>query len=174
MNALAQHRPAMATVLDWEHPEQLSEVLSWAEEASQHVTESVVLIPKVPGMVPQLPREINGKRVVLAYSVPTSYGASPLMLWEFAGWPVHLLGGSPHRQREVWDYLHGIADVVSLDGNMTHQQAHKCRTWVRQRQAKGHWVQLRDLGDARTEGANLECFRCSLLEIARLWESTPF
>ena len=34
MTELAEHRPVMATVLDWEQMEQRDEVLSWAEEAA--------------------------------------------------------------------------------------------------------------------------------------------
>jgi hypothetical protein len=173
MKALALHRPAMATVLDWEEPSQLSEVLSWAEEAAMHVTESVLLIPKVPGHVSDLPRSIGGKRVVIGYSVPTGYGASPLFLSELAGWPVHLLGGMPHRQLEIYGYLRGISEVVSVDGNSAHQQAHKCRFWSRKAGKKGHWIQLSEAGDTRAEGANLECFRRSLEEISGAWGNRP-
>lgn len=169
MAALAMHNPLMATVLDWEQEEQLPTVLSWAEEAAQHVRESVLIIPKVSGLVPLLPRSIGGKRVVLAYSVPTNYGGSPLHLLEFAGWPVHLLGGSPQKQIELWRYLHCISEVVSADGNMAHQQAHRCRVWRHRRSGKGHWHQLNSLGDCRTDGANLEAFRLSLSAIRRAW-----
>ncbi len=169
MRALATHRPAVATVLDWERPEQLPEVMSWAEEAAQHVRESVLLVAKVPGAVGLLPRTVGGKRLVLAYSVPTSYGASPLGLWELAGWPVHLLGGSPQRQLTLWSYLKGICDVVSADGNMAHQQAHRCRFWSPVATRKGRWVQLSETGDDRTEGANLEAFRRSLVAIRAAW-----
>jgi hypothetical protein len=166
MLALARHRPAVATVLDWEEEEQLLEVLSWAEEAAGHVREAVVLIPKVPGGVPCLPRIIRGKRVVLGYSVPTSYGGSPLGLWEFRGWPVHLLGGSPQRQLEIAGYL----DVVSADGSMAQQQACRCRCWRRRPGPKGHWEQLSAAGDGRTENAHREAFRRSLDAIREAWD----
>lgn len=157
----------MATVLDWEEPEQLPEVLSWAEEAAQHVRESVVIIPKVPGLVGQIPEQVGGKRVVLGYSVPTSYGASPLGLWEFRGRPVHLLGGSPQRQMDIRRYLR--AEVVSVDGNMSGQQARKGRFWSQQKTAKGHWNQLSSTGDCRTEGAHHEAFRRSMVAIREVW-----
>lgn len=170
MQALDRHRPAMATVLDWEREEQLPEVLAWAEEASQYV-ESILIVPKVPGLVGRIPRAVNGKRIVLAYSVPTSYGASPLGLWEYAGWPVHLLGGSPQRQMDAWRYLRGICDVGSVDGNMPAQQARKGRVWSAQPWGPDslRWVQLRDLGDDRKENVPLECFRRSLVEIRDAW-----
>lgn len=164
MAALAEHRPEVATVLDWERPEQGDEVLAWAEEAARHVR-TVVVIPKVPGTVPDIPGRVGGAEVVLGYSVPTAYGATPVPLWEFGRRPVHLLGGSPQRQLELAGYL----NVVSADGNMAHQQAHRCRFWSRARTRKGRWVQLRDAGDVREVGANLEAFRRSMLAIRDAW-----
>ena len=162
--ALARHRPAIATVLDWEQEDQLDEVLSWAVEAARYVGR-VVIIPKIPGRLSCIPERIGGAEVVLGYSVPTSYGASPVPLWEFGRRPVHLLGGSPHRQREIAGYL----NVVSLDGSMAAQQARKGRTWCRRRGPKGHWHQLADLGDDRTEEVYLEAFRRSLDAIRQIW-----
>lgn len=105
MQVLAQWKPRMATVLDWEREEQLDEVLSWAEEAAQYVTETVILIPKVHSGIARLPRMIGGKEVRLGYSVPTKYGATQVMAWEFSGWPVHLLGGAPHIQHQIGAYI---------------------------------------------------------------------
>ena len=170
MRALERHRPAMATVLDLERPDQLSEVLSWAEEAAAHVTRAVVVIPKVPGIVADLPREVGGKPVVLGYSVPTRYGGTPCPIWEFRDWPVHLLGGSPQAQLRLAGYL---PRLVSADGNMAHQQAHRCRFWApRHRDYDDRWVPLSKAGDNRREGANLECFRRSLAAIREAWLST--
>lgn len=113
MTALAKHQPRMATVLDLETHEQLGEVLGWAEEAAQHVTETVIIIPKAFGIIGDLPRTIGGRQVRLGYSVPTRYGGTELPVWEFAGWPVHLLGGSPHAQMNIANYM----DVRSVDCN---------------------------------------------------------
>jgi hypothetical protein len=97
MDALRFHGPHMATVLDWEFPEQLPDVLGWAEEAAEHV-DVVVVIPKVIGGVKQIPEKIGGKRVRLGYSVPSSYGSTRVPLTEFLGRPIHILGGSPQVQ----------------------------------------------------------------------------
>jgi uncharacterized protein DUF6610 len=167
MACLAQHRPALATVLDWEHPEQLPEVLSWAEEAAQHVRDAVLVIPKVPGAVARIPRRIGGKDVWLAYSVPTRHGASPLFLSELAGWPLHLLGGSPQAQRECWRYLRGIADVRSMDGNMTKKMAtSRCLYWTEQKSQHGHW---QPINRAVEHDAPDECVRRSLANIMGWW-----
>lgn len=129
MAALAAHRPTMATVLDWERPDQLAEVLSWAEEAAPFV-ERILIIPKVMGGIDQLPRQISGKPVVLGYSVPTAFGGTELPIWEFAGWPVHLLGGSPQAQMHTWAHLCGVAEVMSADGNYAQKMAVRyCQFW---------------------------------------------
>ena len=164
MRALREHRPHMATVLDWEHPEQLAEVLDWAQEAAQWVRQ-VVVIPKVSGQMYLIPERVGGAEVLLAYSVPTKYGGSPVCLWEFGRRPVHLLGGSPQRQMELATYL----NVVSADGNMAHQQAHRCRFWSREKGSHGHWVQLSEVGDHTKEGANLAAFKRSLRNIQEAW-----
>ena len=166
MALLAQHRPALATVLDWESPEQLPEVLSWAAEASHHVSEAVLVVAKVPGGIGDIPHSINGREVRIGYSIPTSHGGAPLGLWEFAGRTIHLLGGSPQRQREVYSYLRGIADVRSLDGNMAKKMAtSRCCYWIARRGRKGHWQALSGHNGNGVE----EALRRSLENIFLAW-----
>ena len=126
MAALAEHRPVMATVLDWEYDEQLPEILNWAEEAAQYV-KLIIVIPKVMDGIPRIPHRVGGRNVVLGYSVPTRYAGTEIPIWSFSGWPVHLLGGSPHKQMEIYAYLRLIADVVSVDVvtlNLSHPRRH--------------------------------------------------
>jgi hypothetical protein len=173
MLALAQHRPRMATVLDLEREEQRDDVLSWAEEASAYC-ERVLIIPKYSGAIDTLPRRINGADVVLAFSVPTKYGGTQVPLWEFAGWPVHLLGGSPHAQMHYAAQLNSIADVVSADGNMSNKMAHRCMFWnAKPGGAKqGRWWLLGDIGLAAFgEGSNQEAFRRSCINIREAWNT---
>jgi hypothetical protein len=166
MTALAHHRPALATVLDLESPEQLPEVLAWAEEAAAHV-EQVLIIPKYSGAVDSLPRQIGGAAVVLAYSVPTKFGGTEVPIWEFVGWPVHLLGGSPHRQMTLTRYL----NVTSADGNMSNKMAHRGRFWSQEKGPKGHWRQLREIGIDLPTDNNLEAFRRSCKNIMKAWRN---
>jgi len=176
MEALERYRPTMATVLDWESEERLAEVLDWAEEAAQYV-ERVVLIPKVPYGVPKIPRRIAGRDIILGYSVPTKYGSTPLPLWSFAGWPVHLLGGSPRRQIECWSYLINIADIVSADMNYHMKMAtHACQFWVPGNAyyaQNRYWPTIREADGKRWEGgdAPYEAFRRSCENIIAAWES---
>jgi hypothetical protein len=170
MTAVAEHRPHMATVLDWEREEHLPEVLSWAEEIAQWV-EVVVMIPKVVGGVERLPRMIGGKPVRLGYSVPTRYAGTELPVWAFADWPVHLLGGSPHAQMKLAHYM----DVHSVDGNMMQKMATRwCMSWVpgnAKRYANNRWwPTLKEADGKRWDGDGpYEAFRRSCENIMRAW-----
>lgn len=143
MNALANYRPQMATVIDLESWEQLPDVISWAEEAAQYV-EIVIIIPKRTGIIPALPKAIAGKEVRLGYSVPSRYGGTEVPVWEFAGWPVHLLGGSPHRQMAIMPYM----DVRSMDGNYAQRIAVKLASFWMPGNARWasnrYWPSLRE------------------------------
>lgn len=165
--AVAAHRPEVCTVLDWEEESQLPEVLAWAEAVAPHVGR-VVVIPKVPGEVHRVPAAVGGRPVVLGYSVPTRYGGTACGIWEFAGRPVHLLGGSPQEQLRLSKYLR----VESADGNMPAQQARRGRFWSRRKGPKGHWWQLRDGGDDRAVGVPAACFARSLEAIREAWGVT--
>jgi len=171
MAELAKHKPTMATVLDWERMEQLDEVLSWAEEAAQHV-ERVLIIPKVFSGIEKLPRRIGGADIILAYSVPTRYGGTFVPVWEFGDWPVHLLGGSPHKQMELCYYL----NVVSVDGNMHQMMAVRfCQFWTpgTARYASNRWwPTLREANGGEKwigDDAPYEAFTRSCSNIAAAW-----
>jgi len=155
MAALAQYKPHMATVLDLERDEQLPEVLAWAEDAAQHV-EVVIIIPKAYGIIDHLPRTIGGAEVRLGYSVPTKYAGTQLPVWEFGGWPVHLLGGTPQAQMRLSHYLH----VQSADGS-AHQRAAMFGTlW------DGRWQVTRD----ESEDFMYRTFAASCRNIVNAWK----
>lgn len=130
MSTLAERKPHMATVLDLERDEQLPEVLDWAQEAVAHV-QVVVIIPKAQGIIAHLPRTIDGKEVRLGYSVPTRFAGTEVPVWEFQGWPVHLLGGSPSAQLRLAHYL----NVQSADGNAIAKAARYGAAW-----RGGEWI----------------------------------
>jgi len=167
MAALAQHRPTLATVLDWEQYEQLAEVLDWAEEAAQYVAQ-VLIIPKVIGGITSLPRRINGADVVLGFSVPTRFGGTSVPSWEFDGWPVHLLGGSPHAQMRLTYYM----NVVSADGNMANLMAtRRCQYWMPGNgddPQNRYWPHLRGW---EGRDAPAEAFRLSCQNIMAAWRA---
>lgn len=167
MAELARRRPVMATVLDLEYSDQLADVLSWADEAAQYV-QQVVVVPKVSGIIERLPRRMDGAELILGYSVPTRYGGTFVPSWEFIDWPVHLLGGSPHRQMALAHSLH----VVSADGNMINLMAtRRCQFWHRNAAyAKDHhWPTLQEADGGRQGDAPYEAFRRSCVNIVEAW-----
>lgn len=170
MAALREYQPRLASVLDWETDDQLDEVLSWADEAARYVSEAVIIIPKVMGGIPRLPRTIRGKQVRLGYSVPTSYGGTCLPVWEFAGWPVHLLGGSPNNQLKLRYYT----NVQSADGNYSQLMATKYgKFYACNRQARGKDPQWPKLNETRDTSALADVpyitFRLSCANIQAAW-----
>lgn len=175
MVALERHRPSMATVLDWEREDQLPEVLEWAEEATKWV-ERVVIIPKVPGGVPRIPRTVGSREVVLGYSVPTKYGATDLPIEAFAGWPVHLLGGSPEAQIRIHRRMTERSRVVSVDGNYSQRMARYGKYWSVDawREGRGCWESLMDVraGDKVDKSPDMiyRTFRKSCRNIRMAWE----
>jgi hypothetical protein len=70
----------------------LDETLDMAAELAEHV-DDVILIPKFD-CLDRLPRTIGTARVILGYSVETSYGGTQVPIEAFRGWPIRLLGGS--------------------------------------------------------------------------------
>lgn len=142
MRELDRYRPDMATVLDWEPTVGLDLVLDWAAEAAQYVRDYVIIIPKVPGRVGEVPGQVAGKRVVLGYSVPSAYAGTPCDIGEFAGRDVHLLGGGPSKQFRIYRWatgraglpLHGACRIVSVDMNAPEKAAKRFAFW-----SEGRW-----------------------------------
>lgn len=174
MQALAKHLPMMATVLDWEYPEQFAEVMNWAEEAARYVQQSIVIIPKVLTGIEAIPNCIGGKEVVIGYSIPTKHGATCLPIWELEGRKVHLLGGSPHRQMQEFQAMRAFCQVVSADGNMMQKLAIQyCAFWQREGSGKyGHWPKLSSNDGQRwDQDAPYEAFRRSCINIQQAWSA---
>jgi hypothetical protein len=128
---VAEHRPKYATVRDVMSAKQceqagitfypLGQILDWADELAAYA-EHVIVVPKYD-CLDEIP-----DRLMLGYSVPTSYGGTPLPIQAFAGRRVHLLGGNPEMQMQ---YYRAIADsVVSLDNNQMHLRATFGNAWT--------------------------------------------
>jgi hypothetical protein len=181
MSELAQYRPQIATVLDWERWEQLPEVLAWAEDAAQYV-ETIIIIPKVPGGISQIPRQVGGKGIRLGYSVQSRFGSTPVPAWEFAAWDggIHLLGGSPEKQMELARYYsHYFKNIESTDGNYAMLMASRYNQFWMPGNARyavnRFWPTLREAdekkwGDGTAKsGAPYEAFRRSCENIMSAW-----
>jgi GNAT superfamily N-acetyltransferase len=163
MQELAKYKPRMATVLDLERPDQFDEVMSWAEEASQHVQEAVIIIPKID-IIASLPRSINGKEVRLGFSVPTRYGATLIPFSSFAGRGVHLLGGSPVNQRRLSGYFQ---DVRSIDNNYIKSIA-KYGAFFSCSAPYGRTMR-EETGENMETGAPFRAFEMSCMNLKALW-----
>lgn len=180
---VSMYRPYLASVLDWEEWEQLDEVLEWAEAISSVVTE-IVLIPKVQGGITVLPKELKGKKIRLGFSIPNrprpgedknKWGENQIQPEDFAGWPVHLLGGSPGKQRKYSQFM----NVQSVDCNMHHMMATtRCLFWMRGKKIfSNKWLSLKQADGRKWEGdlaAPYEAFRRSCRNIKTYWELTLF
>lgn len=177
MAALEEYRPALASVLDWERWDQLPEVLRWAESAAQFVTEAVIIIPKVPGGIASLPREINGKQVRLGFSTPvknpkTKFSGTGVPLREFDGWPIHILGGSPQKQYEL---AHKGLKAASIDQNYIMNQAKAARFFApaigTSRKAHNkYFPQLKEAGLGYiSQDVPNHAFRLSCANIKAMW-----
>jgi hypothetical protein len=166
----ARERPALAVVPDTGHLSQMARTVAQAEELAAYVTEAVLIVPKAAGLTERLPRCVGGRQVRLAYSVPTKYGGIPdVPAWEFAGWPVHLLGGSPYDQLRHAHYL----SVVSADGNASG----KVSRWGIVYCLDGKRRTLKQIDGQRwpaDAGLPYEALRRSLTTIPLLWQRAGF
>lgn len=184
MTALKQHRPALATVLDLERMDQFDEVISWAQEAAQYVTEAVIIIPKVRGAIKKMPRTIGGVSVRLGYSVPTRFAGTTVPLTEFIDWPIHLLGGSPSSQLKLAGIGEGnnrlfdapALDVQSADGNYAQVMALRHGNWYAPTRpawsSNGEWPRMDDLYSIN-EDMPYAAFRLSCINIQAAWRRYP-
>lgn len=169
MSALATHQPALATVLDYERPDQFEEVMAWATEAAGHVRDNVIIIPKVIGDIDRIPTHINGKAVRLGFSVPTKFAGTSVPAWEFGRREVHLLGGSPHEQHK----LAKLMNVKSADGNYINKMAVEYNQFFSAGKVKGrngHYPRLDSFyGKVETDAPYL-AFELSCMNLRAIWQ----
>ena len=163
MKFLRIYTPVMATVLDLCDENQFDLVMSWAEEASQFVSRDIVIIPKINGIINKLPKQINGKRIVLGYSVPTTYGATYIPIEEFRGRSIHLLGGSIKNQIKIFDSMIKICNIVSIDGNYMARVAWFGDIWAQNDKKYGSWKRNKN-------GHAIEALKESGKNILDMWK----
>lgn len=144
-------------ITEWPYPH-----WNYAEELLSY-SGNVIVVPKVPAIIDEIPAAF-----VLGYSTPTAYSGTSLPFWEFIGRPIHILGGDPHRQMELFAY--SPRDVVSVDCNVLNKMAStRCLAWMRHRGSDGHWHRLHWLL-GRTEGvAPYIAFSISAFEVMEAW-----
>jgi hypothetical protein len=193
VEAVAQYRPRLATILDWQRWSQLGTVMQWAWAIAPYVQEAIIVIPKVRflrnGWQDYIPRAIRGIEVRFGYSIPTRFGGTTVKLTGFLERPIHLLGGSPIVQGQLAGlHLNGCCqlfesprlEVASVDGNYHQLMATKYnrffvpggsarygrnRFWPTLKEADGKkWGD----GSAKAD-APYEAFRRSCENIMAMW-----
>jgi hypothetical protein len=155
-----RYRPWMAIAGDAENIEQLDRVLDIADVLSTIATE-VVVVPKQPGLVTRIPEEY-----VVGLSVPTRFGGTGAPYWEYEGRRLHLLGGAPQRQMELYRYF-GAA-ILSADGNAHQRAAQRGVIWQ-----AGGWVSREAAVALEPPGPDLpyRCFARSCANIMEAWRT---
>ena len=118
INDVKHIKPKYATVRDLMTQQQCDEaeikyysieqILQQAEEIDQYA-ENTIVIPKYD-CLDDIP-----EKFMLGYSIPASYGGTPLPIDLFKGRRIHLLGGSWEQQLKAIEILG--SDVVSADMN---------------------------------------------------------
>jgi hypothetical protein len=121
LETVKKHRPKYATVPDLSEKavsrDDVARAIQQAERLAPYC-EIPLIVPKLSGQLGMIPTEY-----AIGYSIPTSYGGAQYPLWELSGRKVHLLGGSPRKQLEIYRYLSCFAEVISADGNYAQLMA---------------------------------------------------
>ncbi|HEU0004042.1 MAG TPA: DUF6610 family protein [Ktedonobacteraceae bacterium] len=163
LRVVARYQPKYATVLDLSEEEVSEQDIERAMKQHRRLSnycQIPLIVPKLPGQIGMLP-----DHVAIGYSIPTSYGGAQYELGELQGRRIHLLGGSPHEQMDLYKRLDGWAQVMSVDGNMAMRIARDfSKYWQR-----GVWVDHPKKG---TSGKllYLDCWQRSCTNVRREWQ----
>lgn len=151
---VSRHSPKYAVAPDIEDASEFPRLLELAHEL-EPLCDRVIMVPKVDGIIGKIPFQY-----LVGISVPTSYSGYLPSAGEIAGRDLHLLGGSPAQQRELWRYYTQFgATVTSVDLNCHNKASDFGSYW--------DGFQWRD--DERDTIGKYEAFRKSCKGIVRMW-----
>lgn len=129
MEKVKQHKPQLAMVADYEHPNQKALMVSQINDLRRLEVPHIMVCPKFNGAVVDIPRD-----VILAVSVPTDYAGHLPAAEEVKGRRLHLLGGHPDQQNYlIWHRYRGV-EVFSVDGNVLGYKAGMGQFWSLRKQ----------------------------------------
>lgn len=157
-----QYHPKYATVPDLSEKEVSQADIDRALQQVELIKpdcEIVLVVPKLSGQIAMLPPD-----VAIGYSIPTSYGGAQYPLWELTGRRIHLLGGSPKKQMEMYRYLSCFAEVMSADGNYAQRQAVRYAEYYE----KGKWKEHPQLVN-KGKDLYFDCWEWSCANIYHDW-----
>jgi hypothetical protein len=119
IDAAERHRPKYAVAGDYLRDQDNAAAVHERADRLREFVENVIVVPKSPGDLDRVP-----EWCVVGYSVPTEYGGTdiPLRAYRDITQPIHVLGGTPHRQLEVAGRL-WLDSICSMDGNSIHKAA---------------------------------------------------
>jgi hypothetical protein len=119
LEAAERHRPKYVVAGDYLRDEDNTQRVNRRARQLREYADNVIVVPKSPGELAEVP-----EWCVVGYSVPSEYGGTDIPLREYRdiSQPIHILGGTPHRQFEVVGKL-WLDSVCSVDGNSIHKAA---------------------------------------------------
>jgi len=137
LRKIEEWRPVAAMCADYEHPDQRREVYRQIRDLRAAGVLRIMICPKFIGAIAHIP-----SWCVVAISVPSRYAGFIPPIDELRGRHVHLLGGSPARQRNYLRDLRAAGvHVLSMDGNAHTRNAQKGVVWLTEN--GGYWRRAR-------------------------------
>ena len=154
LKAVKNHRPKYAVVPDIESWKSLDRALEMAK-ALEEICERVIIVPKQHGITSNIPL-----KYIIGISVPTSYSGFIPFSRELINRDIHLLGGSPNQQKELWQYYMKMnIHITSVDINCHNKVSSFGKYW------NGHkWI-----FDGNHAIDKYEAFRRSCKGIMSMW-----
>lgn len=120
MKLVNEYRPIQAMCVDYESPEQLPQLNRQIAALRAAGIMRIMVCPKFDGAVSDIPDDC-----IVAISIPSDYAGFIPNYDELLGRKIHLLGGTPQKQRKYTLEIQAAgATVISFDGN-SHQRAAK-------------------------------------------------
>lgn len=159
---LAQHKPLMAMVADYERPEQKDLMLKQVQDLRDLGILRIMVCPKFDTAVADIPNDC-----VIAISIPSKYAGYLPPLSQLKNKQVHLLGGTPDKQRNYLLKIHGVgARVISADGN-SHATADgriwQSGRWMKNNSRTGYYENVRlSMGNIASMFQAIEEYQLSL------------
>jgi hypothetical protein len=124
LTAVQKHQPKYAVAPDIEQPRKIRRTLELAEKL-EGFCYKVIIVPKRKNIIKHIPQ-----KYLIGISVPTSYSGYMPSTSELLGRELHLLGGSPGQQRELWLYFDSLSiPVMSVDVNCHNKVSNFGKYW---------------------------------------------
>jgi GNAT superfamily N-acetyltransferase len=126
MDIVREYRPVIAMAVDYEFPEQRAALHQQIADLRAAGVLRVLVCPKFDGALADIPQDC-----VVAVSVPSRYAGYLPDFADLRGRQIHLLGGTPKKQRDLISKLAGHgAVVISTDLNSHLSAASRGSTYT--------------------------------------------